>query len=635
MNLDVEVTSPARKAKYLGDTAAAVTVLTGEEIRRSGAVHLSDALRLVPGLSVARINSSSWAVSSRGFNQRFAEKLLVMIDGQSIYTPLFGGTFWEHQEMNLDDIERIEVIRGPGASVWGANAVNGVINIITKSAQKTLGSYSSMASGKETVLATNLRYGDEMSPETAYRVGGTFSHSGSGKLPNGEDAEDQWFSGSGEFRIDSRVDDNNSVTVKSRGYHIDTFYRTSIPVLSPPFFDTNTYSGTRAVDGALASVLWDHTLSADSKLNTKLDYLYEHDSGPILPQEVHITSLETQHEVTVSRYQEFLYGVGYRYYHDATHGNYLESFEPASSDDSLASAYAQSETRVIPDLLSLIVGSKFEYNQSTPVGIMPSARLLYTPQKNHTLWLAVSRALRNPTRTYESVRLPLAVSPSDSSPILALMTGNRQVRSESLHAFELGYRSDLTKRLFIDLAAFYNQYDHLNSLEPQEAFLGSPPYSNDSAVIVPLHFENRLGASSYGLEASLKVQPLEPVHISATYSFLDVSTKQGDSLDFAQPLLYRSNSPRNQATLHTSIDISDKTALNSVLRAVGPLGFGEVPGYFEMDLKLAFKLSKQLEIALVGQNLLNGSHLENVTPIFGLPRTEIERDIFGMVTVRF
>ncbi len=434
MNVDVvEVSSVTRQTRPLAETAAAAFVIGAEDIRRSGATSIPEVLRMVPGVEVARIDANKWAVTIRGFNGRFADKLLVMIDGMSVYTPFFCNVFWDVQDVPLEDIARIEVIRGPGGSIWGANAVNGVINIITKRAEETQGALVSTAAGSPPFAAATARYGGKVGADTFYRgyVKG-MTHGDSGR-PEGRDiaAADAWERKQAGFRADTKTAVGDPITISGQLYR-GNYGTTGItaPLLTPPY--ALTFDDVGDVSGVNLLGNWQHELTERSAIETRAFYRRDNRKEQGLIFNLDTVDLDVHHQYRGLRRQTLSTGVGYRFINNRLDGTFALSFEPQQRQDHLFSAFVQDEISLIPERLRLTLGAKLEHNASTGVEVQPSARAIWTPNRQHALWAAASRAVRTPTIAEDDVRLNVQTmppgAPGNPFPAPVLVRLNRRQR---------------------------------------------------------------------------------------------------------------------------------------------------------------------------------------------------------------
>lgn len=600
--MEIDVTSVSRRSEPVSGAAAAITVITGDDLRRSGATSLPEALRIFASMQVAQSNGNTWAISSRGFNTTTSNKLLVLIDGRSVYTPLFSGVFWDVQDVPFEDIERIEIIRGPGATLWGANAVNGVINILTRSSRDTQGTLVSLGAGVEQKALVTARQGGKLGEGASYRAYGSYSYADSLALANGDSARDPLRRGQAGFRLDREDRGAGSLSLQGDAYH--GLAGQSVVVRT----DT-------VLDGANLLGRWTHNYSEDSGSDLQVYYDYTHREIPRWFEEHrHTLDVDYQHRLPFGKRHEVVWGAGYRVTRDQVGNSPGVAFLPDSVTESLFSAFAQDEIALAPRL-RLTLGTKLEHNHWTGFELQPSARLAWTPNERRTLWGAVSRAVRTPTRYDEDI---VFFSPT-GSPTLG---GSSAFQAEELLAWELGYRVQPRTGLLVDVAAFYNVYDNLRSYEP-----AAPP------AVFPYHFGNELNADTWGIEARTSWQATSWWRLHAAYAYLgkDLSLDPG-SYDPTDGKL-EGNDPRSRFTLRSQMDLARGFELDGTLRYVGRLPSPVVPAYTELDLRLGWQATDRLEISVVGRNLLHSRH-----PEFGPPtplREEVQRGAYGKVTWRF
>jgi iron complex outermembrane recepter protein len=597
---NLEITSVSRRHERLVDAASAIQVITAEEIRRSGASSLPEALRLASNLQVAQVNSSSWAISARGFNTTTANKLLVLIDGRSVYTPLFSGVFWDVQNVMLDDIDRIEVISGPGATLWGANAVNGVINVITKSARDTQGALLSGGGGSFLRGFGNARYGDKIGQDVYFRLYGMGFDRDNTLLRSGREASSNWFMGQGGFRADWLPPQGPRATFQGN------FYGGEIAQAGP---------GDVTVDGQNLIGRWTQPLATDSDISLQVYWDKTRRRIPNSITEVlNTVDLDLQHRLPLGQRNKFIWGAGYRFMRDEVDNPPAIAFLPGRRDLHLFSAFAQNEITLLRDQLFLTIGSKFEHNDYSGFEFQPSVRLAWMPARDQTLWAAVSRAVRSPSRIDTELFAP-------STPPFLLQGGGDRFDSETVIAYELGYRAELTQRLGLSIATFFNDYDDIRSVEP---IAGAP----GQFIIL-----NRLGAKTYGVELSATWQPLEWWRLRGGYTYFRKEIRLGSSNDINRGR-GEGNDPHHQFLVQSMVNLPANLEFDSVLRYVdnlnqrGPL----VPSYVSLDLRLGWQPTPNWEFAVIGQNLLDKRHAE-----FGAPATrqEIPRSVYGKVTWKF
>jgi len=622
----IEITSVSKTPQRLHTAAAAVTVITGEDIRRSGATTVPDALRFVPGLTVAQQTSSSWAVSARGFSSINSEKLLVLSDTRSVYTPLVSGVAWDVQNYLMHDIERIEVIRGPGATLWGSNAVNGVINITTKSAHDTQGLYTELAAGTEDRVNVAARYGATDGNGVSYRVFGKYvdRDSSSSSIAT---SDDDWHLGHAGFRTDWSSTDADSVTVQG------DIYRGTIGRLIPAVIVLNRDGPTgdleTEVSGGNILGRWQHQLDADSNFVLRAYYDNTRRDDPSFRDRLNTLDIDFQHQFVIAGRHELLWGVNYRTTDNRNVSKGIFNLDPDDATDELYSAFVQDRI-VLTDTFNVTLGTKYEHNDFSGTEFQPGARAAWQFTPSQMLWVAASRAVRVPTRFERDI----AVDASDplGNPVFRL-SGNRAFESEVLKAYEIGYRWQAAANLSVDLAAFRNRYDGLASVE-----IGNPYLDPGGRTIIPVLNENATNGVTQGAEAQINYAPLQNWRLMMNYSYF---TMQLDptGLDINRGKFYEGATPRHQFGLRSMLDLPKGVQLDvqyryqSAIEHLPEIISGEgISSYSELDLRLAKRLTSQVEVSLVARNLLHSEHVE-----FGAPasRGEIERAVYAKVAYGF
>lgn len=633
--MDIQVTSVSKKAQSLSDSAAAVFVITADDIAQSGATAIPELLRMVPGLTVARIDSSKWAISARGFNSRFSDKLLVLMDGRSIYSPLYAGVYWEVQDTVLEDIERIEVIRGPGGTVWGANAVNGVINIITKHAGDTLGGLVTVGGGTEERVFAEGRYGMTLAEGIYGRFYSKGNSRDSYQFTTGEDAEDSWQEYRAGFRVDGSLASTNSFNVQGDIYKGDLNQQLEFPVLFEPY----SYTDDEEVDTAGGNILgsWSQYLQEWGEMDVQL-YYDRASREELAKDEVSDTlDFEFKHHVALGDKNDVIWGLNYRYINMRFNNSFWTRLEPEEDATNLVSFFVQDEYTALKDKLTVTIGSKFEHNDYTGFEVQPSVRALFSPQQHHKFWGAIARAVRTPHRverdaTITTVVLPPLISPN-TSPVQAVggVTANKDFDSQVVVAYEGGYRFLASENLSFDLAVFYNDYEDLRS------FAITPTF-NGSYAEVYNKFYNEAEGSSHGLELAVAWQMLEALKFDFAYTYIkedltDIFTSWG------------SEAPTNQFSLRANWKVTDKLVLDVWGRYVDDAAcmhvktysapyYYTIEDYFTADVQITYSPSENLDVSLVGQNLIEESHEEYVQE-FWSKATEVERGVYLKTTYRF
>jgi iron complex outermembrane receptor protein len=587
---------------------------------------------MVPGLQVSRISSNQWAITSRGFNGRFANKLLVLMDGRSVYTPAFSGVFWEAQDTLLEDIERIEVIRGPGAALWGANAVNGIINIITKHAQDTQGGLVTAGAGTEERGFGALRYGARVGEDAYLRAYAKYFHRDGFVDTEGEDTPDDWHQGRTGFRLDWRAATHDRLTVQGDAYQGKAGQWLTIASLVSPL--RQTVAQDADMSGANLLARWQRVLSPSSEMALQVYYDRTQRDDPIMEEVRDTFDIDFQHRFALGERHEVVWGLGYRYSHDDLTRTFIASADPESRDTHLVSAFVQDDIALIPDRWRLTLDSKFEHNDFTGVEVQPNVRLLWTPDERQAVWAALSRAVRTPSRAEDDYRVNF-IGPSIPG-ILATMQGNRDFDAETLLAYELGYRVQPADRLTLDIAAFYNVYDDLRTFEPGRPVVELVPLPPH--LLIPSLAKNRGSGNAWGVELAADGRLCDGWRLQLAYTYwdIDLETDAGGrdvNLDDEED-----TSPRHQVSLRSSTSLTHTLDLDLWLRYTdGFDGFGvssPIGSHTALDLRLAWRPHKDLELSIVGQNLLDDRHLE-FTSEFLTSGIEVERGVYGKVSWRF
>jgi len=624
-----------KKEQSVKDSAAAIFVISNEDIRRSGATNIPQALRLAPGLQVAQIDANKWAISARGFNRRFANNLLVLMDGRTIYTPMFSGVFWNREDTPLEDIERIEVIRGVGAAMWGSNAVNGVINIITKSAKSTHGALLTAGAGNQEQGFGSARYGGQIGENFDYRVYGKAFKRNNNKTVSGENAHDDWENYQGGFKTQWTASAEDTVITQGDIYHSRTGDKGNFALSSGQILANQ--DSPASFQGGNIQTRWTHQFSATSETALQL-YYKQDDSNWLLvtPFHFHEKTLDVdfQHRFSGFDSHDIIWGLGYRYFEYVAHGqNPKLSFNPAQGNLQLFSAFLQDEMSLIPDELKLTIGTRLEHNDFTGFEVQPNIRLLWTADETQTVWGAISRAVRIPNIASKNIdRLTNTVPQPLPLPAIAVTQAYPQMKAETVLEYSLGYRFQPNSTFSIDVNAFYNQYQRLMAMEvlsPNVVFAPSPHLE------IPVQFTNKMKGESLGVELTAQWQPTDWLKIQPSYWFLKSNLHTPANAVFADGELIEKDSPQQQFHLKTSLVLPHHVELDTQLRYVDTVSHYQIPSYTTLDLRLGWKPLKNLELSVVGQNLLKKGHLEFGDDAFELQRTQIQRSVFGKVNFSF
>lgn len=607
--MNLEVTSVAKKEQKLSQSAAAIFVITQEDIRRSGATSIPEVLRMVPGLHVAQIDANNWAISSRGFNDRFANKMLVMIDGRTVYSMLFCGTFWDVQDTVLEDIERIEVIRGPGGALWGANAVNGIINIITKPAKDTPGGLLTLGGGNVEGGFGAVRYGGKLPSHGFYRFFAKSISREDSATSSGSRAGDDRNTIRGGFRTEWSPTLLDELTVQGDIYNGRQGESvTGLVSLNPVL--KNTFNDRKSTAGGNALGRWRHTFSNGSDTTLQLFYDAYNRTDSELGETRRTFDLDFQHHFAWGKRHDILWGFGYRFNTDSTRGSLAVSFNPSSLSQDLYSTFVQDEIVLLPGRLRLTLGAKFEHNAFTGLETQPGARLLWTPSVRHTFWTAIARAVRTPARSDISLRVNMdATVDAGGTLTVDSMVGNPNSRSEDLVAYEAGYRAQLAPSLSFDLAAFHNVYTHLTTVEPGIPFAESSPLP--SHVVMPMVLENKMRGEAHGLEITTNWNVTDRWTLSTAYTLFQIHLRRDpSSQDLISGSRIEGSSPRHQFQFRSRLDLHQNWEFDTSAYFVARLATDSVPSYTRVDTRLRWRFSARTDLSLVGQNLLQPRHKE-------------------------
>ena len=659
--VSLEVTSVSRKSQSIMSSAAAVYAITQEDIRRSGARTIPDLLRMVPGLQVAKINSNIWSVSSRGFNGVFSNtnKLLVLIDGRSIYSPLYSGITWETNDVMLADIERIEVIRGPGAAPWGSNAFNGVINIITRPAAATQGTYVEAGAGSYAQEFGSIRHGGQLGENATYRAYYKYSNYNHQKnlnstlaqkhsdidLDKAPKANDGWHMNQTGFRVDWDQGVNDLFTFQGDLYkgHIRPAVR---------LFDrqngTSTYvSPSNRQFGANTLGRWTHTLSTGSEVTTQIYYeRYENDDVRA-PRHHDTWDVDFHHRFQLTENQEIIWGSGYRRVDNKVHVSDFVEFDSRSRTTELYSAFIQDEITLVPDRWHATLSARFENNEFTGDEIQPNARIIFTPDAEQSLWAAISRTIRTPAivevdaRAYGLSKMPYP----GQQDVFTAFSGNDKLKSETLLAYELGYRRMFSEDLTVDTTIFLNHYKDLvasrqGSCQKLHLSPGAQqpplcqPVNSTSFSYFPATIDNVMKGDVYGFEVAADWQAMDNWMLKLSYSFIqmDLHSTIKDTVTTRMESVFETMTAKHNVSLMSHHDFPDNWELDLWLRYRDSLR--SVSPFMTADLRIAKRLDS-FEFAIVGQNLLDSQHLEYLDTRTSIATTEVPRSIYGQIIWRY
>lgn len=644
--MSMTVTSAGKKRENLSTAATAIDVISNEDIRRSGVTSIPEALRLSPGLSVARQDSHTWAISSRGFNDEFANQLLVLMDGRSVYTPLFAGVYWDVQDMMLEDVDRIEVIRGPGATLWGANAVNGVINITSKDAHQTQGVLLSGGGGTEE-LGFGARYGGKVGEKGAFRVYGKWFDRDESVLPTGQDANDAWTMQRGGFRYDTTAGNNNNFTLQGDIYSGTLDQTVNMASFSTLPFPFTPNSDDVDVSGANVLGKWVHSFSDTSELALKVYWDHTWRDRVVFAETRDTFDLDLQHHFQLGSRNDLVWGVGYNVTADELENRFPVEFFPTERTTQLVSAFVQDELAIIPEKLRLTLGAKVEHNDYTGWELQPSARLSYSITDKQTAWASASRAISTPSRAEHNIRINQAVFPAGAfgPPIPAVLSqlGNPNMVSKELIGFELGYRLQAHERVTTDIATFYNLYDKQRSLSAGTPYAEVNYLAPAPNLVVPATIGNGISGESYGFEIANTIQATDWWRIRVNYSFLKIALHLDPGVTDPFGLEgAEDESPEHQVGIRSLMDLPQNIEVDAGVRYVSQIsntrrpapGAFSIPSYVVGDIRVGWRPNKNWEISVTGQNLFD-THQEFAPSYIQTQATEVEMSVFGKVTYRF
>jgi iron complex outermembrane recepter protein len=633
--MKLTVTSAANKEESLSKVGAALYVITREDIASSGANNIPDLLRLVPGVEVAQINANQWAISIRGFNSFYSNKVLALIDGRALYQPSFSTVLWDMQDLPLEDIERIEVIRGPGGTIWGANAVNGVINIITRRARDTQGGLVTAGAGTWRTGDGLLQYGGKIGSEGTYRTFAKYFDVTSSVFPGGQQASDGWHSWAAGVRSDWDLSPRDTLSVQA-DLRNTIEGGTALAVFSQPAPSQAVINSPirNVADDVMAT--WRHTLEDGSETTLRVYYDRIDRHGEAGADIVNDTvDADFEHHLAVGARNDVVWGLNVRVHRDDIRpdDNHSLQITPERRTVPYGSGFLQDEIRLTNSLF-LTLGSKLERNDYTGWEYEPGAQLVWTPSEHHTFWASASRAIRQPNRADFGARLNVAVTPIDGMLALITLSGDHAVKAEKLNDFEAGYRSQIHPRLQVDLATFLSYYHDLETSEPGVPYLatnpGAAPY-----LVLPLSFANLAHARDYGAELYLQWTAARRWTLSSGYSFLQMSTHteagSGDTFVSTIP----GSSPKHHFQGSSIVKLRSNIEWNATLRYVSRLATPNIASYVGADTSLRWRLREHVEVSVTGQNLLSPRHMEFGDIAKVLIPSPVERSVFGKLTWRF
>jgi iron complex outermembrane recepter protein len=641
----VEVTSISKDPQQVQKTPAAIFVITQDDIRRSGATSIPEALRLAPGVEVAQIDGNHWSVAIRGFAGQFSKSLLVLVDGRSVYTPLFEGVYWDLPYVMIEDVDRIEVIRGPGGTIWGANAVNGVINIITKTADNTQGVLATTGSGTVDQGTGAFRYGGTVGKSFDYRVYGMGGIRGQEFHPD-NDGFDHWRMGQAGFRTDWKRGEKDTFTVQGDLYRGESGESIEIGSFFPPA--ETAEQGQDDVSGGDLLARWQHTTGegSDIQFQTYFDRTNRQDFE--LGETRDTFDVDFVQHVRIHSDQELTWGLGAR----VSPSNFIQTsqgvnFVPNKQVDSIYSGFVQYELPIVRDKLTLTAGTKLEHNNFSGFDWQPSVRLLWMPTPRQSFWAAVTRAVRTPSRLDQDVQFnifdefytppPSGTGPPPAPiPLYFQIDGDPKLKAEQLIGSEVGYRTQIDSNLYVDFTAFYNSYGNLQGYGPiglAESELGDPP---TPYLFFVLPYANDIVGHTVGAEIAPDWKITHWWQVRGSYSYLHMSLRDKAGFTDTGNLLssYLGSSPSSEVGFQSLFNLPKRFELDETYRFTGALPAQGVRSYSTADVRLGWHVgvgdAGVLDFSLLGQNLLQPSHVEfggDPGPLVG-----IKRSVYGKIT---
>ena len=649
--LNLDVTSITKTSTHLKNVPAAIYVLTADEIRRSGATSIPEALRVVPGMHVARVDGNKWAVSIRGFNSYYANKLLVLMDGRSLYSPMFSGVWWDQEDVMMEDIERIEVIRGPGASLWGANAVNGVINIITKKAKNTQGGLVS-GHGGSMRKGGGLRYGVNLGNDAYLKVFARHTEYDQTHLigTNAGASDDSRLSKIG-FRFDKNFGITDKLTLQGDAFSgfsggaaqdFPNLSASLTPVLSPPY--TRSVATDVEPFGHYLLGRWEHALSPDA--STVLRWFWNHNERELdaitnTGFKIDTFDVDFQHNARLNERHQLLWGTGVRLNINDTQSDFGLSWTPNKRQDEIYSFFAQDEITLMPERWKLTLGSKFEHNPVTHFEWQPNARLSWIPSKQHSFWVSFSRSVRTPNWAEQNISYNQAVIPpigggaaQPFNPVVIVSSvGNKNFDSEKMQAYELGWRGELNQRVSADMTLYYYDYRKILSFTPEVLDFS---HIASGYLLQAVKFTNYGSADIYGGEASIDFRVTDAWKLRASYTHTQQHFELSDTAPAgtSNPFAYASST--QQAMLWSMLQFTPQLHLDLNWRYVGGAQVMPQPisAYHELDARLSWEFGHSLELGLVGRNLLNKQHVEYGSYFLSVP-TAVQREVYATLRWNF
>ncbi len=640
--LDLEVTSATKVPEKATDTPAAIYVITQEDLRRNSIQTIPEALRMVPGMHVYQIDANKWAVSARGFSSRFANKMLVMIDGRTVYSPLFSGVYWDVQDVMLEDIDRIEVIRGPGGTLWGANAVNGVINIISKDSADTQGGLVALQGETEQSGEVSTRYGGWLNDKTSYRLYGKYFNRGHFEFPSGADAADDYHSGRGGFRMDMNVSSSNKVTFQGDLYDGKSGEAVKFFTPIPPFENISTSDAN--VSGGNLLARWTRTFSKKSEVIFQAYYDHNDREEFFGSETVDTADIDFQHRFSIIDRLEILWGLGYRHTRsnmvgkETIHGIASFSVDPQVRGDDLYSGFLQGRIPFFNKKGEFTLGTKLEHNDYSGFEWQPSARVMYHLNADHSLWAAVSRTVRTPSRTEHDADISGGgtILPEEQGGFLSFVRilGNREIESETIASYEAGYRGRLGENIFLDFTVYYNEYKDLVAGDQI-----APPQVEQSlsgvTVVFPFLLNNAMDGETYGAEMSCGWSITDWWRLTGgltwfEFNSLNVGNSQESRMGFRED-----ENADYFVSLVSYMDLPENFEINTTLYSVDALKGLDIDSRVRLDLNVGWHPTESLTVMLGARNLFNDDNQEFSDTMDGIQASNIPQTFYTKISFTF
>jgi len=605
--MNIEVTSVSKKPQRLSSTAASVFVITADDIRRSGLTELPEILRMAPGVEVARVEAGRWSVSIRGFNSDFSNKLMVLVDGRSVYSEVNPGVLWDMLHVAPDDIDRIEVIRGPNAAMWGENAVNGVISIITKSAKATQGGLITAEGGSQVEANGTARYGGELGSNGFYRMGGHAAYTDS-LVSNGAAVSPfGWTTASLDFRGDWNPTGSDEVMISGQFYHSSLGHALTLPTASNPYPGLVDVQEGSFSENVLAH--WQHTLSEQTTIEGRISWDHMDYGDGNVPEHVSTVDAEFQEHTRLGDRNDLIWGLEYK----GAIANLPPTVDfkvlPEHTARNLTAIFGQDEFTLMPGKLRFIAGARISHENGTGVQIEPTGRLLWTPKTYLTSWAAVSRAVHTPSVTDSGLSATFAAVPLQP-PMFALVqvASNPNSVPESALSYEAGERVEVSHSLSFDVSAFYTIHKHMLGSETLAPYF-VPASGADLAHLVFAQYDTnvRYGASEgYELSATWSVN--SRWRLTGGSDWLRIHTHAYPGVDASDTVTDGGTSPHYQYLARSSVDLAEKWEFDTAAYFTAALPEVNVPSHFRLDARLGWRPAEWLELSAGVQDALDPQH---------------------------